>query len=771
MAASQAERIEMQDLIDHMAWGETPLGSQEQWPASVTTMVRFMLAAPQPMFLVWGPQQILLYNDALRPILGGKHPEALGRSFLEVWREVEVEMRPIVEAAYAGQPTQMDDLALVVERNGYPEEARFSFSFTPLASEAAAVDGFFCVCTETTSTVLTLRTLEAREAERDRFVRLVENSRDFIGMAELDGRVSYLNEAARELVGLDVADAAALQIADFFPAEDATVVAGQVLPAVLQQGYWAGELSFRHFKTGETIPILYHVFKIIDGNGTAIGYGTVTRDFRDRRKAEEALVQSEAKWRDLFETLKEGFILGELVRDGSGHPVDWRYEAVNDAWYDLLGLERGIAQGKTLRELIPNIEHEWVTDVATAVETGQPVRFTRQVGVIGRWFEGIVQPTERDRFTVLFLDVSDRIREERRQAALLTLGDTLRDCGTVEDYVQAATRCIAEGLEADRFGFGFVDEEAETVDILPDIRAPGLPSVAGHHSFRSFGSYIEDLKRGETVAIEDVERDPRTSYSAEAFAAIKIRALLNLPICEDGAFVLVVFAHVVQPHHWTASELAFIQQVGDRLQAALSRLRSEQRQETQNDELAHRMKNMLAIVQAITTQTLRQAETMEAGRLAISSRLAALARAQDILTRSSSAAEADVRHVVKAAIEPYGGIADRITASGPSHRLTAQQALGLSLAIHELGTNASKYGALSVEHGRIDITWSLVDGTFRFCWIESGGPAVTPPTRRGFGSKLIEQIVGSYFNGTGQLDHDPGGVRFELVGRGLAPAK
>jgi two-component sensor histidine kinase len=180
-------------------------------------------------------------------------------------------------------------------------------------------------------------------------------------------------------------------------------------------------------------------------------------------------------------------------------------------------------------------------------------------------------------------------------------------------------------------------------------------------------------------------------------------------------------------------------------------------------ELAHRMKNSLAMVQAIVTQTLRQAKSTEEARTAVSQRLSALGRAQDILTRSNFT-EADIHDVVAAAIEPHRVTEDRIAWTGPRLILTSQQALGLSLATHELATNAAKYGALSNETGLVAMAWRVEDGAFAFDWIETGGPPVVPPASRGFGSKLIERIVAAYFEGEGRLDFDPSGIRFRLTG-------
>ena len=181
-------------------------------------------------------------------------------------------------------------------------------------------------------------------------------------------------------------------------------------------------------------------------------------------------------------------------------------------------------------------------------------------------------------------------------------------------------------------------------------------------------------------------------------------------------------------------------------------------------ELAHRMKNSFAMVQAIVTQTLRQAKSMEDGRTAVSQRLSALGRAQDILTRSNFTA-ADIHDVVAAAIDPHRVVEERISWSGPRLILSSQQALGLSLATHELATNAAKYGALSNETGRVAMAWRVEDGAFAFDWIETGGPPVTPPASRGFGSKLIERIVASYFDGRGLPELRPVGHQVHADGR------
>src|ERR671920_572197 len=173
---------EMGALIRAHDWRATPLGSPDGWPQGLKTLVGVMLGSNQPMFIAWGPERTLLYNDAYMQILARKHPAALGRDFLAVWHEIRSDLLPIVAQAYAGEPVHMDDITLVMERRGYPEETHFAFSYTPVRNEAGEVAGFFCPCTEITGQVMAERRLAA-ETARQR--RLFERAPGFITI--LDG--------------------------------------------------------------------------------------------------------------------------------------------------------------------------------------------------------------------------------------------------------------------------------------------------------------------------------------------------------------------------------------------------------------------------------------------------------------------------------------------------------------------------------------------------------------------------------------------------------
>ncbi|WP_327790196.1 HWE histidine kinase domain-containing protein [Agrobacterium pusense] len=191
----------------------------------------------------------------------------------------------------------------------------------------------------------------------------------------------------------------------------------------------------------------------------------------------------------------------------------------------------------------------------------------------------------------------------------------------------------------------------------------------------------------------------------------------------------------------------------------------ERRRQYLFEEALHRMKNSLAITRSIVMQTLKNAASLQEGGTAISERVMALARAQDLL-RPGQESSARITDVVESAILPHDPGGGRIRFDGPPEMLSAQQTQGLSLALHELATNAAKYGALQGDEGTIEIQWTVSDsGRFRLEWQESGGPEVSTPGSSGFGSTLMRSVVGPYFHGRVEQEFASGGMRFLLEGK------
>jgi two-component sensor histidine kinase len=184
-----------------------------------------------------------------------------------------------------------------------------------------------------------------------------------------------------------------------------------------------------------------------------------------------------------------------------------------------------------------------------------------------------------------------------------------------------------------------------------------------------------------------------------------------------------------------------------------------------NRELEHRIKNILTVVSAIVTQTLESTDADRAARDALVQRIGTLAQAQSLLTRSNLA-EANIHDIIEESMAPFRIGDDRIQVKGPPLMLSSKQALTLALAVNELATNAVKYGALSDRTGGVRILWQAgrpgTEDDFHFSWVETGGPSVMAPARKGFGSRIIERVLAQDFSGQAALIHDPSGLRCEL---------
>jgi two-component sensor histidine kinase len=187
--------------------------------------------------------------------------------------------------------------------------------------------------------------------------------------------------------------------------------------------------------------------------------------------------------------------------------------------------------------------------------------------------------------------------------------------------------------------------------------------------------------------------------------------------------------------------------------------RAQAQQKLLVDELNHRVKNTLATVQAIADQTLRTTADPVAFRRAFEARLMALSATHDLLT-AAGWRSAELRDVLLSEVGLHG--AERYSLDGPGVALAPSQAVALGLLVHELSTNAAKYGAFSTGAGRVAVTWSVEDGALRLTWSESGGPPVSAPLRKGFGSRLIERSLEGALGGKAALDFRRDGLVCEV---------
>ncbi len=349
--------------------------------------------------------------------------------------------------------------------------------------------------------------------------------------------------------------------------------------------------------------------------------------------------------------------------------------------------------------------------------------------------------------------------EQRRDSALLAMGDAMREAVGVEEIVRIAARTLCETLGIDRAGYALVGPDGDTFDLVADWCAPGVSSIVGEYRIRDFPGIGAILHQGRIVVIEDVMTDPLTRDIGQACIDIGVRHLVAVPILVSGQLRAAFCLHHSESVTWSEAMLRFAQSVTDRTSSAVTRAGVEARQALLNQEIGHRMKNLLALVQSIAMQTLRGCPDVPMD--ALMARFQSLAAAHDILL-GGRLASGDLGSLIGTVLNVHvGREAVRLHCEGESVEIPSQTAMSLALILHELGTNATKYGAWSTASGHVRISWeSLPSGRLRLIWQECDGPPVRPPAKKGFGSRLIER--GLFGAGSTVLDYEPGGVYCSL---------
>lgn len=578
-----------------------------------------------------------------------------------------------------------------------------------------------------------------------------------LGGAISDWRYDSVNPAWSALLDVDDVDVVGKTSRDLLPGiEDAWI---SDVAEVVESGD-----SKRFTRKVETIGRWFDGYIQATGDDTFV---IIFIDVTERMQAVAALSESENRLRLIVQGAKDYVI---ITIDEHERITSWfggAEEAFGRSEADMIGRQFADIFSQEERSAgIPQME------IAEARRDGVALdrRWHTRMDGAQVFLDGTVRPLPKDKSGKLagFIKVARNATAEKlsevRQFAFLELGDKIRELNQVEDVAFAAAEIMARHLPGStRAGYGVVDPVAETVQMLPDWRAKDVLTLAGLHHFRDYGSFIEDLKRGEAVIIADVSKDDRTAGSSATLFSIGIAALLNVPIIEHGALVGVMFVHCDQPHSFTQEEKDFVRTIADRTREAVSRVRAEQEQQVLNHEISHRLKNTLAMVQAIATQTLRPI-TDRGPVEAFTSRLHALSKAHEVLLSQEWSA-ARMVSLIDSVLSQIS-LPERLTVDGPDLELGPRTALSIALLLHELGTNALKYGAWSNTDGTVSLTWEVTrqndEDALTMRWVESGGPAVTSPQGKGFGSKLIR--LGLMGTGGVDIDYATEGLRVELRG-------
>jgi len=301
------------------------------------------------------------------------------------------------------------------------------------------------------------------------------------------------------------------------------------------------------------------------------------------------------------------------------------------------------------------------------------------------------------------------------------------------------------GLALEAAGLGEFDWDAagDVFVVSPRMSAimglPAGPMQAERGEALNHFVHPEDLP-----AVRAQQKRPRASGGGYQYEFRHLRP-------DTGAIVWVRVAGVLKlgADGKPSRATGFVEDISDRK-------REEDQRQTLWAELDHRVKNVLATVQALAVQTARRTTSLDAFLSNFAGRLKAMGSANELLTAARWRGAA-IDHLAAAEL---GALAPGQTAwEGPELFLTPRAANALALGLHELAANAVKFGALSVDTGRVQLRWGrLTDGGFELTWTESGGPTVAPPARRGFGSTLLEDVTSRELNGRTTIDYRPGGV-------------
>ncbi|HEX2552718.1 MAG TPA: PAS domain S-box protein [Microvirga sp.] len=706
--------------------------------------------APGLMSMYRGPDHVFEFaNAAYLDFIGRR--DVLGKSVREAFPDLEgqgiVELLDRVHAT--GEPFVGRQMPVELRRgpDAAPETHYVDFVFQPVFDGAGRVTGIFAEGHDVTEAKRAEAALRESEA---RFRLFSEVSREGVvihdGDVVLDCNLAYARmfgfAAPEELIGRPITD----------------VIASGSIPLAQSKMRERAEEPFEvvaRRRDGSTLPA-----EIVARETTWKGRRVrivLARDLTEQRRAEAQIRASHARHQaairasgHLFydwDSATNGLAFGENVERILGYSA----EEMSG------GLERW------LEVVHPDDRQAFVDEIDRVLATGEPFRLdfrvVRKDGRVidvedeGYFLHGVDGQIEH--MVGFVRDVTTRRQAEReREAERARLEAVLRQLPVGVIIAEAPSGRLLLGNEQ-------VDR----------IWRHGLLPLAGVQEYRAYRGF--DRRTGRELAPQDWPL-ARSITAGESVLAEEIdfqrgdgsRGTLEVssaPILDEAGRIVagvVVFSDITE------------------------RTRAERHQRLLVNELNHRVKNTLTTVQSLAGQTFRGEREDESARRTFEGRLFALAKAHDMLTRENWEG-AELSALVAEVLSPYrtepaggasvasgggrfapeGGPADsgreRFAIEGPPLRVSPRMALALAMALHELATNAAKYGSLSVPEGRVGIRWSVVPGPpdrLDLTWREVGGPPVAPPRRRGFGTRLIERSLAQELAGEARLVYEPAGL-------------
>ncbi len=555
---------------------------------------------------------------------------------------------------------------------------------------------------------------------------IVESSTDAIISKRLDGTITSWNASAERLFGYARAEIVGRNIRELIPADrqnEEDEILAKIRRGELIQQYE----TVRLHKDGHNLDVSVTISPMHDSSGQIFGASKIVRDITDRKAIEKKVRDSEAFTHRVLDNLYA--FVGVLGLDGT-------LLQANRAPLEAAGIEAADVIGRKFWDCVWwNYSPDVQTQLKAAhqrVLSGHPVRYDVPVRMAGGrmvWIDFQLAPLRDDDGNIAYLIPS---------------GMDLSDRKLVEERLRASFEIYLSLIENAPFGVYLVDSEFHMAQISAGGRT-AFHSVPPPLIGRDFAEIMHVLWPAE-VARDVIARFRHTLATGEPYRAPRM--------VEERADT-----GVVESYDWTIERVTLPDGsfgIVCYFYDLSERQRHEEHVRMLMGEVNHRAKNMLSIVQAIARQTIVSSPQEFMDRF--SQRLQSLSANQDLLI-SNDWRGIDVDQLVRSQISPFQDrFGARVSIDGPRLRLVPGAAQGIGMAIHELATNALKYGALSNETGRVSITWACDDGIFSMRWVESGGPAVVEPQRRGFGSIVTSGMVKSNVGGEVDLQYPASGV-------------
>jgi PAS domain S-box-containing protein len=296
----------------------------------------------------------------------------------------------------------------------------------------------------------------------------------------------------------------------------------------------------------------------------------------ERVQTEQALRESELKYRTLFETMNDGFAIIEMIYDERHQPIDYRYLEVNPAFEKHTGFKD--AAGKRVRDFLPGISSAWLQTYADVVTSREPVEFVAPARLMGRWFDISAFPfgdAEQGRLAIVFTDVTETKRREVRTAFIAGVTEDLALNSGTEEIIQAVGKRLGGFLGISGYFMADIDEAQVTATIAQSWTASAGPDLRGVYHLPEYVSerFLTTAKTGEIVVVDDAEEDPRTL--GRGYGKQGMRAFVTLPIVRSGRWRYLLTVYDERVRHWREDEIELLREVANRLFPRIERTRAQ----------------------------------------------------------------------------------------------------------------------------------------------------------------------------------------------------